>query len=599
MTRSNTKKPILINVIDTNNLAETRKRKFYDTQDNNERVAKRYKKQMARKRLITSDSKISDSPSASSEGENEKKTIRFVYCNFPGCKSKRDCNKKEDDENRQIQFYRIPFPPGTGRDEDNPVQDTNFNRRKYEIRRALRRECLNRLGRDVNDKSMDLRICNEHEVAKITKNVAWTDLKGDTLFEPVRMFVPSNDGVESNLTNSSSKKKKPRDNGGVAASRARTRTIKEIEGQIEGGCEKAKWIWELNQAWDQTEWELLMDENQSRNSKSKFGYQYSGNRRRLDAEIEKTVLKIAGLDDDYIHETTGFKSKMSMLAFISVICKADLTKMFATVSQLTWFEEWVFYFQTIYGRKFRRWIDAEDHYKKSVRCLQRVFDCKLKIQLQSRDEWPRFVTLEEDLALRDNKWKAAYDGKRIIMWDNTALPIKQPSDAELQRNTYSAYYAGNVAKGGIFLQLCGWLGTEELWVGAVSDSEYFKRSGILEQQKQFVHKYDNKNAHIKWYNILDKGYKVGSAAWQQDGQLVLQPSFAKAEMKFNTFQTIRSGAIASDRSANERAVHVCKISNFLSDGLPENACHERWCDVWLAWSFQCNFMYSPVTGFSD
>ena len=183
-----------------------------------------------------------------------------------------------------------------------------------------------------------------------------------------------------------------------------------------------------------------------------------------------------------------------------------------------------------------------------------------------------------------------------MWWDNTALPIKQPSDAELQRNTYSAYYAGNVVKGGVFLQPCGWLGTEELWVGAVSDSEYFKRAGILDKQELFLNKNDGESSNEKWYNILDKGYKVGAEAWQHDEQLILQPSFAKSEIKFNTFQTIRSGAVAADRSANERAVHVCKISNFLSDGLNENACHKRWCDVWLAWSYQCNFMYCPVTG---
>jgi hypothetical protein len=84
--------------------------------------------------------------------------------------------------------------------------------------------------------------------------------------------------------------------------------------------------------------------------------------------------------------------------------------------------------------------------------------------------------------LCDEKGKDTYDNKRIIMWDSTALPIHTPGAAELQQNTYSAYYAGNVAKGAVFLQLCGWMGTCELWVGAVSDSKYFKRSGILKQQ---------------------------------------------------------------------------------------------------------------------
>jgi hypothetical protein len=40
----------------------------------------------------------------------------------------------------------------------------------------------------------------------------------------------------------------------------------------------------------------------------------------------------------------------------------------------------------------------------------------------------------------------------------------------------SAYHAGNVAKGGIFLQLCGWLGTHELNPGAMIDLEYLNET---------------------------------------------------------------------------------------------------------------------------
>jgi hypothetical protein len=62
----------------------------------------------------------------------------------------------------------------------------------------------------------------------------------------------------------------------------------------------------------------------------------------------------------------------------------------------------------------------------------------------------------------------------------------KPTDASLNRMTYSSYYGGNVAKGGVFLQLCGWLGVHSLWVGAVSDTKYLSESGILELQQEFV-----------------------------------------------------------------------------------------------------------------
>jgi hypothetical protein len=89
---------------------------------------------------------------------------------------------------------------------------------------------------------------------------------------------------------------------------------------------------------------------------------------------------------------------------------------------------------------------------------------------------------------------------------------------------------------------------------------------------------------------------VGADAWHAGQQMVLQPSFAKAHKKFNTYETLYSGAIAHDRLANARAVRLSKASLFLSDGLMQNEDHVCWCNVWLSWGFQINFMYRPVTG---
>ena len=50
-----------------------------------------------------------------------------------------------------------------------------------------------------------------------------------------------------------------------------------------------------------------------------------------------------------------------------------------------------------------------------------------------------------------------------MMWDNTDVAFKgKPSMSQLQQMTYSQYYRGNVAKGGVLLQLSGWLGCYEL-----------------------------------------------------------------------------------------------------------------------------------------
>ena len=78
-----------------------------------------------------------------------------------------------------------------------------------------------------------------------------------------------------------------------------------------------------------------------------------------------------------------------------------------------------------------------------------------------------------------------YDRMRPVMWDMTSIPTPAFSDADLNRITYSKYYAMNCFKGGIGVQLCGWILTAVLWTGAVSDTDYNKRAGYLQEQEEF------------------------------------------------------------------------------------------------------------------
>jgi hypothetical protein len=175
------------------------------------------------------------------------------------------------------------------------------------------------------------------------------------------------------------------------------------------------------------------------------------------------------------------------------------------------------------------------------------------------------------------------------MWDNMNVDFQgKPSDADLQWLTYSLYYGGNVAKGGIFLQLCGWLSSWDLWLGAVSDSDYLEKSGLLGFQEEFQKK--DATSNLSFTNILDKGYHCILAAWRAGGQLLLQPFFAKSDRKFNSNEVL----VASNQSANEQAVKRMKVSSFIARGMHQQQDLECFSDIWLAWGFQCNFMYKPV-----
>ena len=78
------------------------------------------------------------------------------------------------------------------------------------------------------------------------------------------------------------------------------------------------------------------------------------------------------------------------------------------------------------------------------------------------------------------KWRIKYKGVRLVIWDKTNVKLAyQPGTADEQRLIYNQYHAGNCAKGSVFLQLCGWLGVEHLWLGATSDSHYQEHTNIF------------------------------------------------------------------------------------------------------------------------
>ena len=101
----------------------------------------------------------------------------------------------------------------------------------------------------------------------------------------------------------------------------------------------------------------------------------------------------------------------------------------------------------------------------------------------------------------------------MIFWDNTNVDMFfKPSTALNQCITYSCYYVSNFAKGGVFVQLCGWLGTEELWTGAVSNSKYQDMTGIFKAKRE-LSKADLVNGqHVQFHNVPNKGYHISLIA---------------------------------------------------------------------------------------
>jgi len=297
--------------------------------------------------------------------------------------------------------------------------------------------------------------------------------------------------------------------------------------------------------------------------------------------------------DGAIQQLTGFVSMFALLAFILVVCNGDVDVMLESCTELTWFEEWVLYFQCMWGRQNITEESLAFWYGISRRTAMRVLERKRSMVLAARERWPMFASYEECIQLQAESWKKNYGNKRLIMWDDTNIDAPGPSDAAMNRHLYSQYYNGCVGKGGVFLQTCGWIGVWMLWAGAVSDSDYMTTGGILEVMQLFVAECAL-HSDIPFTLILDKGYRIVLDALHSGGQMTVQPNFAKSDRKFNSEEVLRSAAIATDRSANERGVRVCKHSGLLKRGLQHHQSTAAIDDAWCAWSFQVNFMFKPV-----
>jgi hypothetical protein len=98
------------------------------------------------------------------------------------------------------------------------------------------------------------------------------------------------------------------------------------------------------------------------------------------------------------------------------------------------------------------WCDFVERYDKSENSLLIIFNDKMRIVLESRKKWPMFATYNEDIKLQSRRWDQYYSNRRVIFWDNTNIDLVMPSDFDDQQNTFSSYYAGNVAKAAVCIQ---------------------------------------------------------------------------------------------------------------------------------------------------
>ena len=93
---------------------------------------------------------------------------------------------------------------------------------------------------------------------------------------------------------------------------------------------------------------------------------------------------------------------------------------------------------------------------------------------------------------------------------------------------------------------------KDLWVRGVSATEYNKKSGYLQKQREFQEKdlvfgeEGSIGKLVMWLIIYDRDYRAKMAAWLEGKQLVLQPPASESDKRFRDRTMIYAATITHD-----------------------------------------------------
>lgn len=508
----------------------------------------------------------------------KKTKLRFRYrCEFPGCDT-----TNENVKLRNLCFFKV------GKEPRPPQYVTKKSLISYHYKKQRRWEILDRLtkknGSNRSICTSERRWCSAHinkdEPKVVPYQIDWqkgTHLTGRHIFED----IPSNKGLAVTVKKDVSR--------GIAIDRMELRHLQAANADGVSLQVLAEMVNSPQKKYSDSAKKVLPHLEMNELGGGKVLFRDDNN------QTKKIPTVQPGLGDEEVTRRTGFPSEYTMLVYIFTVCNGDFSIIGSTNSTMTWYEEWFHYLETEWGKSNRRKIDSSATFRLNSAILRKVFDAKCEIVNCCIKSWPELVSYQEDRRLCDPKWLEIFGPHRVVFWDDTNISLKyKPSLAHIQKLTHSEYYGQNCFKGGVRIQLCGFVAGGNLWTGGVSDTEYLTRSGILETQQSFQDTDIVDGKVIPFLNVLDRGYRCTSQAWRAGRQLVLQPHFTNANRDFSTQEKLCSSNVASNRSGNERAVRYIKTSGFLKNGIESNQDWRRVDKIYTAYAFQVNFMFKPV-----
>ena len=135
----------------------------------------------------------------------------------------------------------------------------------------------------------------------------------------------------------------------------------------------------------------------------------------------------------------------------------------------------------------------------------------------------------------------------------TNILAYQFENLDTQRATYSNYYGTWYFEGeGVGVQLCGWIVIADLWVGAVSDTDYNKKAGYLKEQQKLQENdlvFDNRDALdrlVVFLILYNREHRAKMVAYLEGKQEVMQLPASKSSKRFRDRIMVYAATVEHD-----------------------------------------------------
>ena len=246
------------------------------------------------------------------------------------------------------------------------------------------------------NKRKDLRFCKHHSVERTEKPIQYESLDGSRKSFSYSFLAPVQTGKNGfhNFSPSSLSK-------GNGNDRAIARTAKKMIEECGGRAVLPEVILQERESFDiNPTIKYICGIIDAKDDENVPASMTNNNTKKREDNSKIAVFTLQNLVPKEVKRMTGFHDLFCLLSYVAIICGGDINLITSLSSKMTWLEEWIFYFEFIYGHSKNRWCDYASAYKLHENHCRKVFKCNLNIAIDACNWWPMYLSHEEDCRFR-------------------------------------------------------------------------------------------------------------------------------------------------------------------------------------------------------